>query len=182
MNLTLDNPVAQNIMLEWDQPNITDFDHFNIYWSSDGGTTYPKLDSTIGVQYFLTVPANGLYKFYVTTVDRAGHESVPSNIVQTNVVIGLPDQYGGGISMIKLGPNPFSGMLAMAFNLREEARVTIRVFDVNGILVKEVSDASHSAGLHQVMFDGTGLPAGVYVVRFGTAGGMQAAFKVIRSR
>ena len=88
INLQLLNGVAEDIMLMWEAPPINDFDHYNVYESTDGGTTYTLIDATVGVQYFLTVPSNGLYMFYVTTVDHAGQESVPSNIVQAHVVIG----------------------------------------------------------------------------------------------
>ena len=91
INLQLLNGVAEDIMLIWEAPPINDFDHYNVYESTDGGTTYTLIDATVGVQYFLTVPSNGLYMFYVTTVDHAGQESVPSNIVQAHVVIGIDE-------------------------------------------------------------------------------------------
>jgi len=188
LNLLLENPVAQNIMLKWDQPNITDFDHFNIYWSNDGGTTFPMLDSTIGVQYFLTVPNNGLYKFYVTTVDRAGHESVPSNIVETNVVIGIKEQGGlNDISMIKMGPNPFMQQLNLDFKILNETNLTIRIFDMSGKPVKTLYDSKVTAGLHHLVWNGddragNDLQPGIYMVQFNTTNGNPASFKIVRER
>jgi fibronectin type 3 domain-containing protein len=188
LNLTLVNPVAQNIMLQWDQPNITDFDHFNIYWSNDGGTTFPKLDSTIGVQYFLTVPSNGLYKFYVTTVDRAGHESVASNIVQTSVVIGITDPgLVNEIIMVKMGPNPFVSLLNIDFNVLKDTRLTILVFDITGKQVNRLSDSKITSGLHHLDWNGTNdagneLPSGIYLVQFFTNHGSPVSFKVFKNR
>ncbi|MCX6304487.1 MAG: carboxypeptidase regulatory-like domain-containing protein [Bacteroidetes bacterium] len=188
LNLALVNPVAQDIMLLWDQPQITDFDHFNIYWSTDGGITFPILDSTIGVQYFLTVPSNGLYKFYVTTVDRAGHESVPSNIVGTNVVIGITEQgMVNGLTMVKMGPNPFNRQLDIDFKLPGDSRLTIRVFDINGQQVNTLYDSEISAGRHHIAWngydrDGNELSPGIYMVRFCTANGNPVSVKVVRSR
>ncbi len=185
-NLTLNNPVAQNIMLRWDQPNISDFDYFNIYWSTDGGVTFLKLDSTIGVQYFLTVPSNGLYEFYVTTVDRAGQESVPSNIVQTNVVIGIADQVLlNDISMIKMGPNPFSRQLKIDFNLLKETHLTIRIFDIRGTQINTLFNSNMIAGLHHITWEGMDkagneVKPGIYVVQFRTTNGSQVSFKIIR--
>jgi len=187
-NLILENPVAQNIMLEWDQPNITDFGHFNIYWSTDGGATFPKLDSTIGVQYFLTVPSNGLYKFYVTTVDRAGHESVPSNIVETNVVIGIPEtDQANSLTMIKLGPNPFTRQLYIDFRVRNETFLTVRIFDINGKLLKTLYDSKITAGMHHIGWNGKDqaghdLQPGIYMVRFYPENGIPSTFKAVRRR
>ena len=188
LNLLLDNPVAQNIMLQWDQPNITDFDHFNIYWSNDGGATFPKLDSTVGVQYFLTVPANGLYQFYVTTVDRAGQESAPSNIVQTNVVIGIPEAgLTSEISMIKMGPNPFTLQLKIDLSITHATHLSIRVFDMNGNEVKSLYESEIATGLHHIDWNGTDvagneLKPGIYMVQLRSAGGSPVSFKIIRMR
>jgi fibronectin type 3 domain-containing protein len=186
LNLTLANPVAQNIMLEWDQPDITDFDHFNIYWSNDGGATFPKLDTTIGVQYFLTVPSNGLYKFYVTTVDQAGHESIASNMVQTNVAIGIgtPAQ-PNEITMIKVGPNPFRDQLKIDFNVSVETFLTIRMYDITGNPVHTLHNAEISKGQHHITLDAANLSGnepqtGVYLIRFSTSSGNRESFKVVR--
>lgn len=185
-HLTLDNPVAQNIMLRWDQPNISDFDHFNIYESADGGITFAKIDSTIGVQYFLTVPSNGLYKFYVTTVDMAGHESLPSNTVQTNVVIGIRDVISD-ITMIKMGPNPFTRQLNIDFNVQNDTHLTIRISDINGRIVKTIYDSKVAAGLYHQSWNGNDnagndLQPGIYLVRFSTTNGTEAPFKLIKTR
>ena len=188
LNLLLDNPVAQNIMLQWDQPDITDFDHFNIYWSDDGGATFAKLDSTVGVQYFLTVPSNGLYKFYVTTVDRAGHESVPSNIVQTNVVIGITEPgKANDITMIKMGPNPFIRQLTIDFKVLFETRLAIRIFDITGKPVNTLYDSKIVSGLHHITWYGTDnggndLQSGIYVVQFYTTNGGPTSFKIVRMK
>jgi hypothetical protein len=180
--------VAQNIMLQWNQPSITDFDHFNIYWSNDGGTTFPKLDSTVGVQYFLTVPSNGLYKFYVTTVDRAGHESVPSNVVQTNVVIGITERnVENGLTMIKMGPNPFMDKLHIDFTVLKETALVIRIFDMTGNPVKTLYNSKVFAGSHHVAWNGThdagnDLQPGVYVIQVKTENGSPVSFKVVMGR
>ena len=185
-NLTLDNPVAQHIMLRWDQPAISDFDHFNIYWSTDGGATFPKLDSTIGVQYFLTVPNNGLYQFYVTTVDRSGQESQPSNVVQTNVVIGIAGpESKNDFAMIKMGPNPFAGQLNIDFSLLTTTHLTILVSDINGKPVQTLYNAMIASGLHHLAWNGNdqagnALKPGIYLVQFFTTDSKPLSFKIIR--
>lgn len=186
LNLSLENPVSQNIMLQWDQPNITDFDHFNIYWSTDGGATFPKLDSTEGVQYFLTIPSNGFYKFYVTTVDQAGHESLPSNIVETIVSPGITEaSLGNGLTMIKMGPNPFTWQLNIDFKVLYETHLNIQIFDITGKLLRTLYDSKVGNGLHHIAWNGKDnagneLQSGIYVVRFYTTNGSPTSFKVVR--
>jgi hypothetical protein len=188
LNLQLDNPVAQDIMLKWEQPLINDFDHFNIYLSTDGGTTFPKLDSTVGVQYFLTVPANGLYMFYVTTVDHAGHESVPSNIVQTNVVIGIQIlNQGKDISMFKSGPNPITRYLNIDVRIENETFFTLQIFGINGKLINSLYDSKIEPGLHHFTWygkdlSGNDLQPGIYVIRYNTTQGNSKSFKIVLIR
>jgi flagellar hook assembly protein FlgD len=174
-------------MLQWDMPQMSDFSHFNIYWSTNGGSTFAKLDSTIGVQYFLTVP-NGFYEFYVTTVDQLGHESLPSNIVQTNVVIGIPEQdKGNDITMIKMGPNPFVNQITVDFKVLKETHLSIQIFDINGEPVNELYDSEIGEGQHQLKWNGTNtsgnlVPPGIYVVRFNTTNGSPITFKLVTTR
>lgn len=178
LNLQLDNPVAQNIMLHWDQPAINDFGHFNVYWAQNGGS-FVKLDTTIGVQYFLTVPSNGLYEFYVTTVDLAGHESVQSNTVSTNVVIGI-DEPLSEISMVKIGPNPFSNHVVIDFSLQNKTTLNITVCDLSGNTVKTLYNSSAEAGNHHLVWNGNDLPAGMYLVRFTSGNGSKVIFKLVK--
>jgi hypothetical protein len=184
-NLQLANGPAEDIILSWEQPDIDDFDHFNIYMSTDGGTNYSVLDSTIGVQYFLTVPSNGLYMFYVTTVDKAGQESVPSNIVQANVFIGIGEPgTSGDLSMIKMGPNPFDHVLYIDVNAARATTLGIRIFDMKGIPVATVFNSVIAAGTHQFEWNGRNaagnrLQPGIYMVRFETTGGTAKTFKLV---
>jgi hypothetical protein len=184
-NLLLENPVPENIMLKWDQPDISDFDRFNIYISTDG-SSFSILDSTIGVQYFLTVPSNGTYSFYVTTVDRGGHESTPSNTVQTDVNTGIGGlEPGNAVSMIKAGPNPFSSMLDIDFRVEKETQLSVRIFDITGNMVNRLYDGEIAAGGHHLAWDGnnsTGddLPPGVYMLQFNSAKGSVTSFKIIK--
>jgi hypothetical protein len=185
-NLFIENPVPENIMLKWDQPDIDDFDHFNIYWSTDGGSDFSILDSTIGIQYFLTAPSNGIYAFYVTTVDRAGHESTASNTVQTDVNTGIadPDKVNA-FQMIKIGPNPFDHKLSIDFRVVEETRLVINIFDINGKLVNKLYDAKAGKGEHHLDWNsstnaGNDLPTGIYMLQFYTTIGNPVSIKIVK--
>ena len=62
--------------MSWQQPPINDFDHFNIYMNEGSG--FELLGETIGTQVFYTTNNTDSTLFYVTTVDKAGQESEPS--------------------------------------------------------------------------------------------------------
>jgi hypothetical protein len=62
-------------------------------------------------------------------------------------------------------PNPFNPTTKIRFELAEDARVELRVYDVLGREVAQLVDDSRPAGIHEVLFDGTYLPSGVYYCR-----------------
>ncbi len=183
-NLQLFNPIAQDITLQWEQPDINDFDHFNIYEAVNGGS-FTLLDHTIGVQYFLTV-INGNYQFYVTTVDQTGHESIPSNIVTADVTIGVP-ALPGEISMIKFGPNPFKDQLTVDLKTETQTLLQAVIYDLNGTPLYTLVNSQAGQGYHHFTWngknaEGNNLPAGIYTMVISTGGGMSYSYKLIKIR
>ncbi len=59
-------------------------------------------------------------------------------------------------------PNPFNPTTRISFQLREASDVTVRVYDITGKQVAELVHGYRRAGRHQVTFDGSNLPSGVY--------------------
>ena len=62
-------------------------------------------------------------------------------------------------------PNPAAGRATVAFALPEAAEVRVAVYDVLGRRVALLAEGAFEAGRHEVAFDGSALPAGLYVVR-----------------
>ncbi len=83
-------------------------------------------------------------------------------------------------------PNPFDEKTTVAYTLREERTVTIAVYDVLGRRVRTLVDATKSAGLHRVVWDGTNrygtrVGSGVYFYRI-EAGDFTASEKMMLVR
>lgn len=82
-------------------------------------------------------------------------------------------------------PNPFNPVTIIGYKVAEAARdfasfqmVTLTVFDVLGREVKTVVKERKSPGIYDVVFDGKGLPSGVYIYKL-TAGKNSTAKKMI---
>ena len=75
-------------------------------------------------------------------------------------------------------PNPFNASTAVNFELPAASHVGLRVYDTAGRLVATLADRWTPAGKHQAIFDGTGLPSGIYLARL-TAGDYAAAQKMV---
>lgn len=62
-------------------------------------------------------------------------------------------------------PNPFNPVTTIAYRLPENSNVRIEVFDQLGRSVDILLNESRSAGEHDLMFDASHLPSGVYIYR-----------------
>ncbi len=60
-------------------------------------------------------------------------------------------------------PNPFEKTTAFKYRLRNDGRVSIQIFDLNGKLVETLVNRSQSAGEYQVEWNAGNRPAGVYL-------------------
>ncbi len=67
-------------------------------------------------------------------------------------------------------PNPFRSRTALRFALAEAGPVRLAVYDVLGREVAVLAEGAAEAGRHEATFDGSGLPAGVYLWRLEAGG------------
>ncbi|MBD3278080.1 MAG: T9SS type A sorting domain-containing protein, partial [Candidatus Aegiribacteria sp.] len=67
--------------------------------------------------------------------------------------------------------NPVSGSTSIGFSIPEEGRVSLRVFDLAGRMVQELTDDHFTRGSHSVDWTASQLPSGLYVLRLETAAG-----------
>lgn len=62
-------------------------------------------------------------------------------------------------------PNPFNPATRIQFKIPEPAAVTLTVYNAIGQEVALLVDETRPAGLHNVVFDASGLPGGTYIYR-----------------
>jgi hypothetical protein len=67
-------------------------------------------------------------------------------------------------------PNPFNPSTEIRFELAQDARVKLTVYDILGQWVATLKDAPLAKGQQMITFDGSVLPSGVYFYRLETAG------------
>ena len=79
-------------------------------------------------------------------------ESPPKELPSTSVTI-------------RNAPNPFNARTHVSFTLAESGHVRLVVYDILGREVTSLLDALRTQGEHRVIFEASGLPAGLYMVR-----------------
>jgi photosystem II stability/assembly factor-like uncharacterized protein len=67
-------------------------------------------------------------------------------------------------------PNPFNPTTAVSFRLPVASEVKLVVCDILGREISVLVDERKNAGVHQVTFDASGLPSGVYLYRIHAGG------------
>lgn len=69
---------------------------------------------------------------------------------------------------LNIYPNPSNGFASIQFDLTQSTDVQISVHDITGKVVKNYPRNTYASGNHMIDFDGSELPAGVYLVNFTT--------------
>ena len=76
-------------------------------------------------------------------------------------------------------PNPFNPLTTIEYSLSSPGRVSVRVYDLAGRIVRTLADRGGEAGEHKIVWDGTTdsgarVASGVYFVRMEAADHMDA--------
>ena len=155
-NLRIDeavNALGVYTPIMWDMPVMNDFDHFNLYF-----VDYPNNPVEVfGTQWIFEVDDEEEVSVYVTTVDQAGQESVPSETL--TFYPGTEGVNETAQQVLSLYPNPTKGMLNLDANL--EGRTEVKILDLNGRTVKHFA----TNGLNEMCINVSDLQSGVYFIR-----------------
>jgi len=92
-------------------------------------------------------------------------ESFPGESVGTRSVASVPETFS-----LSASPNPFNPSSALSFQLLANSRVSLRVYDTAGREVATLVEGWREAGAHEVTFDASGLPSGIYFARLRSDG------------
>jgi hypothetical protein len=75
-------------------------------------------------------------------------------------------------------PNPFNGSTVLSYQLPVLSHVGLGIYDTAGRLVATLADGWREAGTHEVTFDGSKFPSGLYLVKM-QAGNYTAVQKMV---
>ncbi len=124
----------------------------NQWYNSEG----PIAGATAPTYY----PAHTGY-YHVVASSAAGCQSDASN----EVLFGFTGIAAGNPNELAVYPNPFSGKLYIDFSVRSTVQVKIVIYNSLGSEVGTIEAGKKTAGNHQAVFDGSHLPAGIYLCK-----------------
>lgn len=149
-----------------------------------GGADWVELGTAVGVASGTNASFvwEGLdylteYEWYATISD--GRSTTVSPTWSFTTVDGSSSVADGGIPAVTTlhpaQPNPFGPSATLALDLAASAPVEVRIYGVDGRLVRTLVEGTLEAGRHPLVWDGTdeagrSLSSGVYFARLTTAG------------
>jgi hypothetical protein len=142
----------------------------DVWRSGDGGQTWEPLGNVYPPE--LTDANDALIgrdgRLYVT--QKQNGPSVPADgVYRTVAPVAVAAEPGAaspsGEPALTVYPNPTSGAASIALTLNVTSDVRIAVYDVLGREVAVLHEGTLDAGHHAFPFDGSALPAGIYLVR-----------------
>ena len=74
------------------------------------------------------------------------------------------------LQSLSVAPNPISGSTKISFTLKQSEKISLRIYDMNGRLIKTFTEGMFTAGSHQLEWNASNIGAGVYLLRMETAG------------
>ena len=173
---------ADVVDLEWSpglEP-VEDLMHYSVYRSASPGVT-PGPGNFVGTSPDTSVTDSTAstaqdWYYVVTAVDIHGNESAPSNEVKVDASASAAgDPPAPDRIELSARPNPFNPSTTISYAVPFPGRVTIRIYDVRGALVRALVDGRKPAGKWNVTWNGrddagAAAASGVYFVRFQAGG------------
>ncbi len=175
----------QQIEISW-QPSQTEGTHYNIYRRVQLDQPYQLITSVTDTTFTDDSAVQSVYNYYVVTRASATGESPYSNATQA--YCGSLDQQQNDVPVYvtALGqnyPNPFNPETIIPFSLKNDARVTIDIYNIRGQCVKSLTNERYAAGEHQIVWDarndaGQPIASGIYFSRM-RADGRESVRKML---
>lgn len=173
--------VSNRAQLNWS--SVNGVSKYYVYRSNSdqGKYGFEKIaevnNSTTWTDYSYTAPNDPdpiIYKLFyrVTAINSSGYESVMSNEVEVGLDYlfknGSDDKTLFKYSLENNYPNPYNPSTTINYELAEDTKVVLKVYDILGREVAELVNEKKSAGIHKVNFNASHLPSGVYLYRIET--------------
>ncbi|TKJ39817.1 hypothetical protein CEE37_11105 [candidate division LCP-89 bacterium B3_LCP] len=114
-----------------------------------------------------TTQTGETYEYRLEQIDIGG-----SITFSDPIMVSLPPLTAGDFHLFQNSPNPFNATTVISFSLPVASMVQLDVFDVTGarVGVGLAPTRPYTPGTHQIKFDGSGLPSGIYLYRLTASG------------
>jgi ligand-binding sensor domain-containing protein len=132
-----------------------------VFQSTDNGAKWTDYNSGLDITNILSLAIDS--SGYLLAGVRAGGvwRSTEATVGVHDVASIVPDEF----SLDQNYPNPFNPSTTIRYGLPHRSHVTMTVFNMLGQQIGLLQNGEQEAGYHDLMFDASGLPSGVYLYR-----------------
>jgi len=143
---------------------------FNGFKINPGQHTMLSLSGLGLSETFVSHTNNALKKKQIeATATNINVELAPlsvNTITLKSLVMGVDPELKKGSYKSSVYPNPATNEVKLSFSIPEKGKLTIELFQTNGILLKTISNEVIDAGSHQIDWNTSTLSSGIYFIRF----------------
>jgi hypothetical protein len=131
--------------------------------------------------YTFTIAAAGYIPETLVGYTLNGGDSLALIVMMQPAVSGLAEDIHPKVFYLDRNyPNPFNARTKLGFQIVDFGLVRLKVYDVLGREVATLVDCSKEAGTHEVTWDATGLPSGLYFYRLEVSSGRGRIYTMAR--
>lgn len=113
-------------------------------------------------------PANTVYHYAVTALNRFHNESALSNTAAADFTVTAVMPGNADVTEVRIAPNPARQTVHLSFELKMASRIDVTLMDISGKETRIINSTRLLAGKQQLAFEVGHLPAGIYVLRLHT--------------
>lgn len=173
---------TNQVVLNWTKPGnavqeTEKIRHFVVYRSTvlpiDTGNAANIIfqSNTYDTNTFTDIPpnpANTVYYYAVTALNRFHNESALSNTAVADFTVTAVTTGNRELTELRIAPNPAKESARLSFELKSASVISISILDISGKEYRIVSNTRLLAGKQQLQIEIAHLPAGIYVLRLQT--------------
>ena len=175
--------INNQVVLNWSTTNEINNKGFDIERSEDGKNFYKigfveaKGNNSSASEYnFTDINFTSTDNFY-----RLKQIDIDGNFEYSRIIkINTPQ---GNTYTAVIAPNPFSNVTTISFSFTQSAKISLKIFDLNGRLITTLANEEMVAGSHKIKWNtnnsgGKPVPSGVYLLRI-EAGDFKETRKIL---
>lgn len=171
MSLTVMNDGPDSLLITGITSDHADFEVADVHDAlAMGGTRV--------VEVTFTANMTGFQQAGILIQTSAGDFSIHATAIGA-VPSGAHDQsLAESFEVLTAFPNPFNNATTLAYSLPAAGHVSLRAYDVQGRMVQELVSETQTQGEHRMLWDGSQLATGTYIVVL-SGNGFQSMHKAI---
>ncbi len=164
-----------NVAVAWEAYNKNQFSRivirgFDKNFNRIGEVNNMLSDSTHAYYYLCSIQFYNKNLYFRWSNTENMNPTVMMWIIPANLITSVQDyqqsnyQYNDNayISISGIYPNPFNNSTTINFTLNENMQLQIKVYDLLGREVANLANGVYEAGKHDITFDASKLPSGIY--------------------